>query len=208
MADRLHIEISGERLIAELRELSTFGKSGRGVDRIAFSPPDIEARHWLRERMAAAGLNATIDAVGNVLGRAPGEGEGVLIGSHTDTVPKGGWLDGALGVMYGLEIARAILAADNAAIVDVISFQDEEGTFLPCLGSKSLCREVADEDVDQARSPAGDSLREVLARAEMPLPPPVTQLNQLKSLEKAFHIRISCHIHTHNSESACPALLV
>jgi N-carbamoyl-L-amino-acid hydrolase len=117
--------------------------------------------------MAAAGLNATIDAVGNVLGRAPGEGEGVLIGSHTDTVPKGGWLDGALGVMYGLEIARAILAADNAAIVDVISFQDEEGTFLPCLGSKSLCREVADEDVDQARSPAGDSLREVLARAEI-----------------------------------------
>ena len=56
----------------------------------------------------------------------------MLIGSHTDTVPSGGWLDGAMGVMYGLEIARASLeaGAPTAIGVDVISFADEESTFL------------------------------------------------------------------------------
>jgi len=146
-----HIEVDGDRLLADLRELATFGKFGPGVDRTAFSEPDIAARYWLQERMAAAGLDAELDGVGNVIGHSPGAGAGVLIGSHTDSVPKGGWLDGAMGVIYGLEIARAARESRDwkTAAIDVVSFQDEEGTFLPCLGSKSLCDEVDDEAIDQ-----------------------------------------------------------
>ena len=101
------LEINGERLIRDLRKLATFGKVGTGVDRIALSALDIEARRWLVERLTEAGLTAGIDRAGNVYGRDPTAERAILVGSHTDTVPMGGWLDGALGVIYALEIARA-----------------------------------------------------------------------------------------------------
>src|SRR5262245_16895477 len=129
--------INATRLIADLRELASIGKFGTGVDRVALSTADIEARRWLIGRIREAGLTAQMDSVGNVYGRYPNADRAILLGSHTDTVPKGGWLDGALGVIYGLEIARASIEASTISLVgiDVIAFQDEEGSFLPCLGS-------------------------------------------------------------------------
>ena len=133
------IEINPARLLADLRKLATFGKAGTGVDRPAFSDPDIAARRWLAQRMREATLAADIDRYGNVYGRTANAPRAVLIGSHTDSVPKGGWLDGALGVIYGLEIARACIEQKGRAAVDVISFQDEEGRYAPLLGAKSFC---------------------------------------------------------------------
>ena len=101
--------INSERLLSDLRELATIGKYQTGVDRVAFSAADMAARRWLVTKLQAAGLDAAMDRVGNVLGRCPNVEAAVLIGSHTDTVPRGGWLDGALGVIYGLEIARSAL---------------------------------------------------------------------------------------------------
>ena len=81
-----------------------------------------------------------MDRAGNVLGLDPKASKCVLIGSHTDTVPKGGWLDGALGVIYALEIARSAQEVGEASAVgiDVVSFQDEEGTYLSCFGSRTF----------------------------------------------------------------------
>ena len=115
-------------------------RNGRGVVRPAFSAADMEARRWLQHRYEEAGLDATIDGVGNVLGHSRNLGKALLIGSHSDTQPTGGWLDGALGVIYALEVVRA-LAADSATRglpVDAVSFQDEESRFVGCLGSRSL----------------------------------------------------------------------
>ena len=158
------LEIKGDRLIADLRRLASFGKSGTGVDRVSFSSPDGEARRWLSERLREAGLAARIDRVGNVVGRYPGVARAVVIGSHTDTVPKGGWLDGALGVIYGLEIARALIesGARPALGVDVASFQDEEGTFLPFLGSRSFCEDVTEQEIVTAKSKDGAALSAAL----------------------------------------------
>jgi N-carbamoyl-L-amino-acid hydrolase len=159
--------INGERLIADLRRLARFGQCGTGVDRLSFSPPDREARRWLLSRMQEAGLAARIDRVGNVYGEYPGVRRAVVIGSHTDTVPKGGWLDGAMGVIYGLEIARALLESGAEATlgVDVASFQDEEGTFLPCLGSRSFCEDVTEEEIAAAKAKDGTALSTALAAA-------------------------------------------
>ena len=107
------IRIDGKRLLADLRELASIGGFKTGVDRVALSAKDIEARRWLVGKLAAAGLQASMDRVGNVLGRDPDAKKAILIGSHTDTVPKGGWLDGALGVGYALEIARAAIEANE-----------------------------------------------------------------------------------------------
>jgi N-carbamoyl-L-amino-acid hydrolase len=157
--------INAARLIADLRELAGIGKLGTGVDRVALSPADIEARHWLMGRMRAAGLAARMDSVGNVYGRYPDAERAILVGSHTDTVPQGGWLDGALGVVYGLEVARAALEAGGASRVgvDVVAFQDEEGSFLPCLGSRSFCEDVTEAEIRAAKSKDGLPLIEALA---------------------------------------------
>jgi N-carbamoyl-L-amino-acid hydrolase len=159
--------VNGKRLIDDLRRLAEFGRFGSGVDRVSFSAPDLEARAWLRERMQAAGLDAAIDRVGNVRGVTRQSRRAVVIGSHTDSVPKGGWLDGALGVMYGLEIARSRLesAQVDTLGVDVVSFQDEEGTYLSCLGSRSFCGDLEESAIAQAKSQGGESLPAALARA-------------------------------------------
>ena len=81
--------INGERLIADLRELARIGAFETGVDRTALSPKDIEARRWLVDKLGRAGLDASMDRLGNVLGLYPAADKAILVGSHTDTVPKG-----------------------------------------------------------------------------------------------------------------------
>jgi N-carbamoyl-L-amino-acid hydrolase len=165
--------INGHRLISDLRELACIGAYQTGVDRTALSPKDIEARRWLVDKLRDAGLDASMDRVGNVFGRAPKAEKSILIGSHTDTVPKGGWLDGALGVGYALEIARSAIEANEpaAAGIDVISFQDEEGTFLPFLGSRSFFADIDDAEIAAAKSKDGASLAAALATIAGEPPP-------------------------------------
>jgi N-carbamoyl-L-amino-acid hydrolase len=165
--------INSDRLLSDLRELASIGPFETGVDRVALSAADIAARRWLVAKLQAAGLDAAMDRVGNVLGRYPDVATAVLIGSHTDTVPKGGWLDGALGVIYGLENARSAIEAGERLTtgIDVVSFEDEEGTFLPFLGSRSFCNDVTAAEIEQCRSRAGVPLREALQSVAQAAPP-------------------------------------
>jgi beta-ureidopropionase / N-carbamoyl-L-amino-acid hydrolase len=158
--------INPDRLLADLRTLRSIGAKGPGVVRPAFSASDMEARRWLKGRYEEAGLEATIDGVGNVFGRSRGRGKAVLIGSHSDTQPTGGWLDGALGVIYALEVVRALAAEDatRGLAVDAVSFQDEESRFIGCLGSRSLTGALTPEleqgAMDRDGVKLGDALRE------------------------------------------------
>lgn len=147
-------EINPQRLMNDLKHLRTIGKYGTGVIRPAFSTKDMAARQWLLDRMGEAGLKASIDGVGNVFGRSPNPGRAVLIGSHTDTQPQGGWLDGSLGVIYGLEIARSCAEDRRAAhfAVDVASWSDEEGTYISMLGSRSFCDMLSKDDMQRAQN--------------------------------------------------------
>ncbi len=161
------IEIEPGRLIADLRALAEFGKRGSGVSRVAFSEPDIAARHWLRARMEDAGLEAVMDNAANVIGRMNRDRPGVLIGSHSDSVPEGGWLDGAMGVIYGLEIARAAIETGAAARfpVDVVAFEDEETTYLATFGSRTLFGEMRPGEIEAARNIEGRPLAEAILAA-------------------------------------------
>jgi beta-ureidopropionase / N-carbamoyl-L-amino-acid hydrolase len=167
------IRINGKRLLADLRELASIGAYKTGVDRVALSVADIEARRWLVGKLEAAGLKASMDRVGNVLGRDPNAKKAILMGSHTDTVPKGGWLDGALGVGYALEIARSAIEANepHAIGIDAISFEDEEGTYLPFLGSRSFFGDLDDKEIAAAKSKDGASLAAALAMIAIEPPP-------------------------------------
>lgn len=159
--------IDAARLLRDLRLLRGFGAAGTGVVRLALSPVDLAARQWLVGRMTEAGLDAVIDGVGNVYGRSRRQGPALLIGSHTDTQPTGGWLDGALGVIYGLEIARAFAENPDTAglAIDIASWMDEEGTFAGYLGSRSFCGEAVDDLIATATNAEGQSLKDALAQA-------------------------------------------
>ncbi len=158
------MKINAERFLAELYELRGFGAAGvgKGVVRPAYSDADIAARRWLMAKMEAAGLSVHVDPVGSVWGLA--EGPSLLLGSHTDSQPEGGWLDGALGVMAALEVARAAQEAGGPA-VSVVSFQDEEGRFGVTTGSTVWSGTVPLDEADRFVDHAGVSFAE--ARGKM-----------------------------------------
>jgi beta-ureidopropionase / N-carbamoyl-L-amino-acid hydrolase len=159
--------IDSNRLLSDLRHLRSIGAQGPGVVRPAFSATDMQARRWLEQRYREAGLEATVDGVGNVFGRSRQPGKALLLGSHSDTQPTGGWLDGALGVVYALEVVRALAAdsATRALAVDAVSFQDEESRFVGCLGSRSLMGDLAPETEEGAVDRDGVTLAGALRDA-------------------------------------------
>jgi N-carbamoyl-L-amino-acid hydrolase len=115
--------IDAERFLRDLAELRQIGAYKTGVHRPTYSPQDMESRRWLMQRLREAGLEPSMDGIGNVYGRHPGAGPHALVGSHIESQNYAGWLDGALGVMAGVALARAGLP------VDVCAFADEEGHF-------------------------------------------------------------------------------
>lgn len=156
--------IDPTRFLADLHRLRQFGASGvgKGVVRPAYSEADMAARDWLSEQMADAGLAPRFDAMGNLFGLAAGPS--LLLGSHSDSQPTGGWLDGALGVVAALEIARAARETGGPAI-SVVSFQDEEGRFGVTTGSAVWAGGLSLPEADALRDHDGVLLSD--ARAVM-----------------------------------------
>jgi N-carbamoyl-L-amino-acid hydrolase len=149
--------IDTSRFLSDLHHLRSFGAQGTGVIRPAYSAPDLAARDWLAGRMAEAGLAVHFDAMGNLFGLA--QSPSLLLGSHSDTQPTGGWLDGALGVIAALEIARASHMAGGPAI-SVVSFQDEEGRFGGTTGSAVWSGLLPLAEADAVKDVDGVSLSE------------------------------------------------
>jgi beta-ureidopropionase / N-carbamoyl-L-amino-acid hydrolase len=160
-------QTNGERVVADLKRLADFGRYKTGVHRPTYSAEDVASRQWLAEKFAEAGLDPVIDGIGNVIGRNPRASRRLLVGSHSETQPHGGWLDGALGVIYALELARAF-AADPALAglgIEPIAWADEEGHFGNMLGSRSFTDTLPDNEIEAGRSRDGVPLRAALAEA-------------------------------------------
>jgi N-carbamoyl-L-amino-acid hydrolase len=153
------MQINAERFLEDLHTLRSFGASGvgKGVVRPAYSNADILARRWLSDRFVDAGLCVEIDDMGNLFGLA--DGPSLLIGSHSDSQPEGGWLDGALGVIAALEVARCCREAGGPAI-SVVSFQDEEGRFGVTTGSAVWAGHLTLAQADVLTDHAGVTLAE------------------------------------------------
>jgi beta-ureidopropionase / N-carbamoyl-L-amino-acid hydrolase len=153
--------IDGTRLLRDLYTVREIGKYKTGVHRPTFSPHDVEARHWLVDRLTEARLDASIDGIGNVYGRDPTPGRKLLTGSHLETQNHAGWLDGVMGVLYGLETARTLGRG-----IDVASWADEEGHFGAFLGSRSFCGLLTEPEIDACSNrETGVSLRDALRQA-------------------------------------------
>jgi len=149
-----------ERFLADLEALRRIGAFRTGVHRPTYTPEDMESRQWLMARMAEIGLEPTMDGVGNVLGRHAGPGPKLLAGSHIESQNEAGWLDGALGVVSALALARAGLP------VDVIAFADEEVHYGSFIGSRSFIGLLDESEIDRLTNRYhGKPLRQALSEA-------------------------------------------
>ncbi len=153
--------IDGNRLLRDLYAVREIGKYKTGVHRPTYSPQDVEARHWLAGKLTEAGLESAIDGIGNVYGLDPRPGRKLLMGSHIETQNRAGWLDGVMGVVYGLEVARALGSG-----IDVAAWADEEGHFGSFIGSRSFCGMLTEHEMDVCfNRETGVKLRDALREA-------------------------------------------
>lgn len=131
------------------------GLDNGGVNRLALSPEDIEARSWFANRMEDGGLCIFDDDAGNLSGRLASRHPGartLLVGSHLDSVPNGGRFDGALGMIAALECARTIQEAgiDLPVHLEVIDFTDDEGCWRSLFGVRALVGLLNEEDIQDS----------------------------------------------------------
>lgn len=162
------LSVNADRLQQDIETLSKIGRGdNQGIYRPAFSAADIEARNWLKRRIEQAGLTPYQDGAANIHARlAWNENKpSVMTGSHLDSVPGGGHLDGALGVLAGLECLRRLKELDVELIrpLESVAFSDEEGRFGGILGSSAICGRLTPETVFQARDLQGIALTDAMA---------------------------------------------
>lgn len=163
--------LDAQRLWARVESLARFTQPELPWTRRAFSELFLQSRDWLREEMEAAGLTVTLDEAGNLVGRRDGRRPGLMplmTGSHCDTVVGGGRFDGIIGVLAGIEVARAMKenAVELEHPLEVVDFLSEEPSDygISCVGSRGLSG-VLDAAMLAARNPAGETLAEGLRRA-------------------------------------------
>lgn len=125
------MSIDPKRTVAELKELRELTADENGAQRVAWTDTWLNARAWFQHKLADLPVEHHLDAAGNSWTTLPGDSEQTLIiGSHLDSVPNGGWLDGALGVLAGLEILRRIAEEYNGKppiTIRLVDWADEEG---------------------------------------------------------------------------------
>jgi beta-ureidopropionase / N-carbamoyl-L-amino-acid hydrolase len=164
--DRLAL---GRRILDLADELARWSEQSDALTCTFFSDAHLAVAHQLREWFAAAGLDAGIDAAGNVVGRRPGlqpDAKTLIIGSHYDTVRNAGKYDGRLGILCGLAVLESLRDARLPFAVELIAFSEEEGVRFgaPYLGSGAIAGRL-DPSIMDARDRGGDRLGDVIAAA-------------------------------------------
>jgi allantoate deiminase len=142
-------DVDGARAVAGLRELAALTGNDDGAQRVAWTDTWETANDWLRSQLAGIdGVSVDSDEAGNIWATAPGDSERfVVVGGHLDSVPDGGWLDGALNVVAGLEVLRALAGERRALTLKLVDWADEEGArFGRSLFGSSACAGSLDPD--------------------------------------------------------------
>ena len=163
--------VNGERLWARVEALAALTTPEAPWTRRAFSPLFLQSREWLVAQMTEAGLQVSIDAGGNLVGRMEGSNPTLpplMSGSHCDTVPSGGRFDGIIGVLAALEVAHALRDQGRALQhpLEVVDFLSEEPSDygISCVGSRAMSGQLTPAMLD-ARNAQGESLAEGIVRA-------------------------------------------
>src|SRR5438094_4990848 len=183
------------RTVAELKELRELTGNEDGAQRVAWTDTWETARAWLREKLGALPLEHEIDEAGNQWWTLRGASErAVLIGGHIDSVPNGGWLDGALNVVAGVEVVRRLAeAGEPAATVRLVDWADEEGARFgrSLFGSSAAAGSMRDQDeLRQLTDHEGVALPDALAAHGVDLDRALESRRQLESAAAYLELHI------------------
>jgi hydantoinase/carbamoylase family amidase len=183
------------RTVAELRELQEMTGDANGAQRVAWTDTWVRAKEWLAEKLASTGADQETDEAGNQWFTLRGSSDrALLIGGHIDSVPNGGWLDGALNVVAGVEVLRRIAEEGEPPVtVRLVNWADEEGARFgrSLFGSSAAAGSMADQDELRGRRDAdGEALPEVLSRQGVELDRVLGARDQLKKAAAYLELHI------------------
>jgi hydantoinase/carbamoylase family amidase len=161
-----------DRVLADLRELARLTGGPDGARRVCWTDEWARARDLLRSRLDELPVEVSVDEAGNLWAKLAGDGDGfVIVGSHSDSVPAGGWLDGALGIYAAVEALRAHADASPPVGLRLVDWADEEGArFGRSLFGSSACAGTLEiDEVRDLRDKDGERLEDVVGRYDVDL---------------------------------------
>src|SRR3954453_22367636 len=185
--------MDARRVIADLRELQRLTATADGAQRLAWGPVWRESRDWFRRKITALGLRIETDLAGNnwvtLAGASP---KTVIVGSHLDSVPNGGWLDGALGVMAGLEALRMHAGTTPPVTLKLVDWADEEGARFgrSLLGSAAAAGSLNGNDVRELKDREGTALVDALKENGIELDRMGDAHRELKAIDARAYLEL------------------
>lgn len=186
--------LSSERVIADLKELARLTSNADGAQRLAWGPIWRSARDWFKTKVTELGLTIETDSAGNNWVTLPGKSDKtVIIGSHLDSVPNGGWLDGCLGVIVGLEALRRHAAGGQAGVtIKIVDWADEEGARFgrSLLGSSAAGGSLKIDDVRGLSDKQGTKLPDALKENGIDLEKILAAHNELKKINSKAYLEL------------------
>ncbi|HET8895362.1 MAG TPA: Zn-dependent hydrolase [Gaiellaceae bacterium] len=183
------------RTVAELKELRELTGDENGAQRVAWTDTWERAREWLRDKVSDTAAVEEIDEAGNQWFTVAGESDrALLIGGHIDSVPNGGWLDGSLNVVAGVEVLRRIAAEGKPPLtVRLVNWADEEGARFgrSLFGSSAAAGSMADQDELRQRHDAnGIALPDALREHGVDLDGAIAARSQLENASAYLELHI------------------
>jgi allantoate deiminase len=185
--------MSAERVIADLHELAAGTSTPEGAQRLAWGPVWHDAREWFKGKIAEIGLRVETDPAGNnwstLAGASP---RTVILGSHLDSVPNGGWLDGALGVLAGLEALRMHAGTVPPVTLKLVDWADEEGARFgrSLLGSSAAAGSLRIAEVRDLADRHGTRLVDALAEHGVSLDRMLDAHRALKTVDARAYLEL------------------
>jgi N-carbamoyl-L-amino-acid hydrolase len=185
--------MSAARVIADLRELAARTSTADGAQRLAWGPVWRDARAWFREKVAALGVHVTTDSAGNnwvtLDGASP---KSVILGSHLDSVPNGGWLDGTLGVVAALEALRSRVGTPLPVTLKLVDWADEEGARFgrSLLGSSAAAGSLSIDAVRDLTDRLGTRLPDALTENGVSLERMPDAHRELKRIDARAYLEL------------------
>src|SRR4051794_34822039 len=185
--------MNAERVVADLRELAARTSTADGAQRLAWGPVWRDAREWFAEKVAELGLRVERDSAGNNWVTLPGaSAKSVIVGSHLDSVPNGGWLDGCLGVVAGLEALRMHAGTRPPVTLRLVDWADEEGARFgrSLLGSAAAAGSLKVDEVRELKDRQGTRLVDALAENGVALDRMLDARQELQRIDAGAYLEL------------------
>src|SRR5713226_6284632 len=184
---------NAQRVIADLRELAARTSTADGAQRLAWGPVWRDAREWFKGKVAELGLRIETDSAGNNWATLPGASQKtVIVGSHLDSVPNGGWLDGCLGIVAALEALRMHAGGKPPVTIKLVDWADEEGARFgrSLLGSSAAGGSLKVGEVRELKDKQGIRLEDALRECGVELDTMLNAHQALKQIKAKAYLEL------------------